>query len=161
MKPSVWKKFKHDSKVGYFIECDIDYQDRKLHTKISHHNYPLLPNQELVKFSDLSPAAKKLLIKKVGLKAAKRYKSRKLISSFRNKKKIIIHYMTFKQALEKGLTVRRIRRVVGFYQSPWAKSFIDEMTRRRSSAMTSFEEKQFKFIGMNSILLITCNSSRS
>ena len=116
MKPCVWKKFKHNSDQGFFIECDIDYDNKDLHTKLSHHNYPLLPNQELVKFSDLSPAAKKLLIKKVGLKAAKRYKSHKLISSFRNKQSIIIHYMTYKQALEKGLKVRRIRRVIGFDQ---------------------------------------------
>ena len=169
MKKSVWKNFKPNSEIGYFIECDIDYDDPSLHTKLSHHHYPLLPERTLVTWKDLSPAAKKLLVAKVGLKAAKRYKSYKLISSFRNKKKMVIHYMTYKQALEKGLKVRRIRKAIGFKQSAWAKPFLEKMTRMRGLSKTSLEEKQFKFIGiiiyfvqsrlLDILLVYTCQCS--
>lgn len=56
--------------------------------------FPLCPEKTLVTWKNLSPAARKLLVQKIGLSRALKYKSFKLISSFKTKRNYVIHYMT-------------------------------------------------------------------
>ena len=60
---------------------------KKLHKKKTWHNYPLLPENRVITYNDLSPKQRKLLIKKIGKNAAKRYRSKKLVSTLLTKKK--------------------------------------------------------------------------
>ena len=98
-----------------------------LHLKRTHHNFPLCSETATIKYKDLSPASKRLLKAKLGDKVARKYVSCKLISSFRPKKRYILHYMTLKQALNEGLRLKRVRRAVGFVQERFAEKFLKKV----------------------------------
>lgn len=76
----------------------------------------MLPERKIITYNDLSPTAKKLLIKKLGSTTAKRYKSVKLVSSFLKKKHYKAHYMLIAQAVRKGLKIDKVNSVISFKQ---------------------------------------------
>ena len=49
--------------------------------------YPPLPHTKVIRYKDLSKTQKNLLIQKIGLKAAKKYKSKKLVATLSTKRK--------------------------------------------------------------------------
>ena len=103
---------------------------KKYHSKVSHHNLPLLPETRTIRYKDLSPTSQRLLVSKLGKNAAKNYKSVKLVSSFLPKKKMVVHYALLKQALENGAQIDHIYRVCRFNQKKFSKEFLDFMTER-------------------------------
>ena len=117
---------------------------RKLHKKVAFHNYPPLPETRIITYDDLSSKQKKLLIKKLGKNAAKRYTSKKLISSLWTKKKYKAHYLTIKQALQFGCKLVKVHRVISFNQEPFSKDFLEMMTLRRKNAKSKFMERLYK-----------------
>ena len=72
--------------VGYWLECDIDFE-KHLHKKRSFNCYPPLAETKVITYKMLSPKARKLLAQKVGETAAKNYRGKKLISTLQNKKR--------------------------------------------------------------------------
>ena len=58
-------------------------------------------------------------------------KCKNLICNLSNKKKYVIHVNSLKQALNHGLKLKKIHRVIEFNQKEWLKPYIDMNTELR------------------------------
>ena len=83
------KKYDEDSDVGYFIKADIEYP-KELH--ILHIDLPFLPEKMEVN------------------------KCKKLICNLYDKKDYVAHIRSIKQALNHGLKIKNIHKVIKFNQ---------------------------------------------
>ena len=128
-----------NSEKGHILEVDIEYPT-SLHDL--HNDYPFCPEQVVVKDEMLSDYSK-MVAEQHNLKTGK---SQKLISSFCNKEKYIIHERNLKQAVDAGLIVTKIHRVLEFNQKPWMKPYIDFNTEKRKLSKNEFEKNFFKLM---------------
>ena len=62
----------------------------------------------------------------------------KLVPNLYYKRKYVIHIKALAQALEHGLVIEKIHRVIEFKQSAWMKEYIDFNTRLRTEAKNDF-----------------------
>ena len=83
----------------------------------------------------------------------------KLVPNLHDKKKYVIHVKALKQALDHGLVLERIHRVIQFKQSAWMKEYIDFNTRLRTVAKNDFEKDFYKLMN-NSVFRKTMESIR-
>ena len=118
------KKYDEDSNTGYFLEVDIDYPKELFNL---HKDLPFLPERKKVE------------------------KVEKLICSIENKEKYVIHIRALKQALNHGLKLKKVHRVIQFIQKDWLKPYIDMNTELRKKAQNEFEKNLFKQMN-NSVL---------
>ena len=110
------KNYDENNKKGYILEVDVKYQ-RKLHD--SHSDLPFLP------------------------KRTKIDKCKKLVCNLRNKNKHVIHIKSLKQALNHGLKLKKVHRIIEFNQKAWLKPYIDMNTELRKLAKADFEKDLF------------------
>ena len=61
-------------------------------------------------------------------------KVEKLICSIEDKEKHIIRIKALKQALNHGLKLRKVHRVIQFNQKAWLKTYVDMNTKYRKEA---------------------------
>ena len=73
-------------------------------------------------------------------------KVEKLICSIEDKEKYVIHIRALKQALNHGLKLKNVHRVIQFNQKACLKSYIDMNTQLRTGAKNKFEEDFFKLM---------------
>ena len=73
-------------------------------------------------------------------------KCNKLVCNLFNKKKYVIHINSLKQALNHGLKLKKIHRVIEFNQEEWLKPYIDMNTELRKAAKNDFEKDLFKLM---------------
>ena len=73
-------------------------------------------------------------------------KCKKLVSDLHYKKKHVVHIKSLKQALNNGLKLKRVHRIIEFSQKAWLKSYIDVNTELRKSAKDDFEKDIFKLM---------------
>ena len=81
------KNYDENGNIGYFLEVDIDYPKELFNL---HKDLPFLPE-----------------CKKVN-------KLEKLICSIEDKKKYVIHIRALKQALDNGLVLKKVHRIIQF-----------------------------------------------
>ena len=105
------KEYDKNSDEGYFLEVDAEYPKTLFN---SHKDLPFLPER-----------------KKVG-------KVEKLICSIEDKEKYVIHIRALKQALNHGLNLKKVHRVIKFNQKAWLKPYIDMNTKLRANAKNQF-----------------------
>ncbi|KAG8265999.1 hypothetical protein J6590_108378 [Homalodisca vitripennis] len=110
-----------DNPLGYIVECDVGYPSY-LH---EHHD-------DLPFFSEK--------------KCPPKSKFPKLLTTLWDKDFYVCHYMNLKQALENGLVLKRIHRVLAFNQSAWLKSYIMFNTEKRKQAKNEFEKDFYKLL---------------
>ena len=113
------KNYNENNKKGYILEVDVKYPN-KLHD--SHSDLPFLP------------------------KRMKINKCKKLICNLQNKKKYVVHIKSLKQALNRGLKLKKIYRIIEFNQKAWLKPYIDMNTEVRKLAKDDFEKDLFKLM---------------
>ena len=66
-------------------------------------------------------------------------KVEKLVCSIEDKEKYVIHIRALKQALNNGLKLKKVHRIIKFQQKVWLKSNIDMNTKLRKEAKNEFE----------------------
>ena len=86
-------------------------------------------------------------------------KCKKLICNLFNKKKYIAHINALKQALNHGLKLKKVHRVIEFIQEAWLKPYIDMDTELRKEAKNDFEKDLFKLMN-NSVFGKTMENIR-
>ena len=73
-------------------------------------------------------------------------KVEKLVCSIEDKEKYVIHIRALKQALNHGLVLKDVHRVIKFNQEAWLKPYIDMNTKLRTEAKNEFEKDFFKLM---------------
>ena len=86
-------------------------------------------------------------------------KAKKLICDIEDKEKYVIHIRALKQALNHGLILKRVHRVIQFNQEAWLKSYIDMNTKLRKEAKNEFEKDFFQLMN-NSVFGKTTQNVR-
>ena len=72
-------------------------------------------------------------------------KCNKLVCNL-NDKKTVVHIRSLKQALNHGLILKKVRKVIQFNQEAWLKPYIDMNTELRRQAKNDFEKHFFKLM---------------
>ena len=135
-----------EGEIGYILEVDLAYPP-ELHE--SHASMPLAPQQEELTFADLSPYSQRCLIHLHGESRARKYKSKKLCSTLRDKKKYVVHFRNLQTYVRLGMRLTKIHRAFRFAQSPVIRNFIQLCTEKRKQAATAAEKNVWK-LTMNS-----------
>ena len=73
-------------------------------------------------------------------------KCNRLLCDFSDKKNYAVHIKALKQALNHGLILKKVDRVVQFNQKSWLKTYIDMNTELRKETKNAFEKDFFKLI---------------
>src|ERR1051325_4631621 len=127
----------------YILEVDLEYPE-ELHDL--HNEYPYCPEQVVVKSEMLSNYAK-VIAQKEGNKCDNTIT--KLIPTLHKKENYVIHERNLKQALDAGLILKKIHKVLEFQQKPWMKEYIEFNTEKRKAAKNEFEKGFFKLMNVS------------
>ena len=101
------KNYDKDSNKGYVLTVDVEYP-KNLHDL--HSDLPFLPER------------------------MKMNKCSKLVCNLYDKNNYIVHIEVSKQALNHGLILKKVHRVIQFNQKAWLKEYIDMNTELRKQA---------------------------
>ena len=71
---------------------------------------------------------------------------RKLVCNFYDKNNCVVHIRSLKQALNHGLILRKVHRVIHFNQKAWLTEYIDMNTELTKQAKNDFEKDFFKLV---------------
>ena len=126
------KNYNENAKKGYIFEVGIKYP-KKLHDL--HSDLPFLPERMEIN------------------------ESKKLVCNLYNKKKYVVHINSLKQALNHGLKLKKIHRIIEFNQEAWLKQYIDMNTELRKLARNDFEKDLLKLMN-NSVFGKTMENIR-
>ena len=73
-------------------------------------------------------------------------KCNKLVCSMQDKENYVVHIRALKQALNRGLILKKVHRVIQFNQESWLKPYIDINTKKRKELKNEFEKDFFKLM---------------
>ena len=71
---------------------------------------------------------------------------REAFCTIQNKKSYFVHIRALKQALNRGLILKKAHKVIQFNQEAWLKPYIDMNTELRKEAKNDFEKDFFKLM---------------
>ena len=126
------KNYNENDKKRYILEVDVKYP-KKLHNL--HSDLPFLPERMEIN------------------------KYKRLVCNLHDKKKYVVHINSLKQALNHGLKLQKIHRIIEFNQKAWLKPYIDTNTELRKLANNDFEKDLFKLMN-NSVFGKTMENIR-
>ena len=86
-------------------------------------------------------------------------KVEKRVCSIEDKEKYVIHIRALKEALNHGLILKEVHRVIQFNQKAWLKPYIDMNTKLRKEAKNEYEKDFFKLMN-NSVFGKTMGNVR-
>lgn len=130
-----------EAKTGYILMVDLEYPV-ELHTL--HADMPLAPTHKEITFDDLSPYSQRCMIHLRGEQTARRYKAKKLCSTFEDRINYVIHYRNLQTYQRLGMRVKKIHKAFKFTQAPILKKFIDLCTEKRKNALSLVEKAIWK-----------------
>ena len=113
------KSYDEDSDKGYILEVDVSYPEN---VRDLHSDLPFLPERMKIN------------------------KCTKLVCNLYDKKNYVVHIRSLKQALNHGLILKKVHRVIQFNQEAWLKPYIDMNTELRKTAKNDFEKDFFKLM---------------
>ena len=73
-------------------------------------------------------------------------KAENLVANLRNKTQYVIHIRNLKEALNHGLVLKKVHRVIKFNQKALLKPYTDMNTKLRQKVKNNFEKKLLKLI---------------
>ena len=79
-------------------------------------------------------------------KERKLKKIKKLTANLYDKNEYVIHIKNLKQALNHGLILKKVHRVIKFNEKAWLKPYIKMNTKLRQKAKNNFEKDFFKLM---------------
>ena len=126
------KNCNEESDEGYFFELDVQYLEK---LRELHNDLPFLPER--------------MKIEKV----------EKLVANLHDKTEYVIHIRNLKQALNHGLVLKKVHRVIKFNQNAWLKPYIDMNTDLTKKAKNEFE-KDFSKLMTNAVFGKTMENVR-
>ena len=103
------KNYNEENDKGNFLEVNVQYTEK---LNEIHNDLPFLP--------------KKLKIEKIG----------KLVANLHDETEYVIHIRYVNQALNYGLVLRKVRRVIEFNQNAWLKPYTDVYTDLKKKQKT-------------------------
>ena len=109
---------KNDIK-GYILEVDVDYPNELQNL---HSDFPFLAESMVIN------------------------NTKKLVCNLRDKKNYVVLINVLKQALDHGLKLRKVHRVIELDQEAWLKKYINFNTELRKNALNDFEKDFFKLM---------------
>ena len=110
------KNYDENSDKGYILEVDVGYP-KNLHKL--HIDLPFLPAK--IKINKCS----------------------KLVCTVQDKENYAVHMRALKQALNHGLILKKVHKVIQFNHEALLKSYIDMNTKLRKEAKDDFEKDFF------------------
>ena len=113
------ENYDEDSDKGYIFEINVEYP-KDLHDL--HSDLPLLPERMKIN------------------------KSNKFMCNLYDKNNHVIHIRSLKQALNNGLILKKVYRVIEFNQEACLKKYIDMKTELRKKANIDFEKDLCKLM---------------
>ena len=113
------KVYNKNNNKGYILDVDVDYPSKLQHL---HSDLPFLLERMVIN------------------------NTKKLVCNLNDKKNYIVHINVLKPALDHGLKLRKVHRVIEFDQEAWLKEYIDVNTELRKKATNDFEKDFFKLM---------------
>ena len=110
------KNYDENGDKGYILEVDVKYPEK---LRCVHSDLPFSPERMKIN------------------------KCEKLVCNTCNKENYIIHTVSLKQALNHGLILKRVHKVIEFEQEAWLKPYIMMNTELRMQAKNDFEKDFF------------------
>ena len=101
------KDYDKNGNKGYILEVDLDYPNK---LQNFHSDLPFLPERMVIN------------------------NTKKLVYNLNDKKNYVVHINVLKQALDHGLKLRKVHRVIEFDQEAWLKEYIDVNTELRKKS---------------------------
>ena len=128
--------------IGYIFEVDVSYPD-ELHN--DHSDLPFLPERFQPTENMLSDEQKRL-VESTYPQRTKYRTTKTLIPHLLTKSNYIAHYSLVLEALDKGLKIDKVHRVIQFNEKPWLKQYIDFYTEKRKYATTKVMKDFYKLM---------------
>ena len=101
------KNYNKSHNKGYTLDADVDYPSKLQNL---HSDLPFLPERIIIN------------------------NTKKLVCNLNDKTNYIVHINVLKQALDHGLKLRKVHRVIEFEQEAWLKEYIDVNTELRKKS---------------------------
>ena len=131
-----------DGDWGYYFEVDLIYPNS---IKDETADFPLAPESGEVTI-DMFSNFMKQFYKKLEECGQSKYKPcRKLLLTQVDKENYLAHFSILKFYLEKGMILKKVHRIIKFYQKPFFKPYIDSNSRKRAAAKNAFEKDYYKY----------------
>ena len=102
-----------DSDKRYILEVDVEYPKSPLNL---HGDLPFLAERKKIK------------------------KCNKFVCDINDKENYVVHITAPNQALNHGLILKKVHRVIQFNQEAWLKEYIDMNTKLRTKEKNDFEK---------------------
>ena len=113
------KNYNQNNDKGYALEADVEYH-KNLHD--FHSDLPFVPER------------------------MKTDKCNKLVCNLYDKKSYVVHIRSLKQALNYGLILNKVHKVIQLNQEAWLKPYIDMNTELKKQAKNDFEKDFYKLM---------------
>ena len=141
------KNYDDDGDKGYLLQVDVEHP-KELHS--AHEDLPFLPEKRF----KVDKKFEHKVSKEINKAHKKVYKTfnitrepdNKLIATLQDKNKYVVNMSTLKQALNHGLCLKEVHRVIEYNQANWLKPYIDKNTALRKKAKNEFEKDFFKLM---------------
>ena len=111
------KNYNQESDEGYLLEVDAHYLEKLLGL-----------------YNDLLFLPERMTIEKV----------KKLVSNLHDKIEYVMHIKNLKEALNNGLVLKKVDKLIKFNQNAWLKLYIDMNNDLRKKAIDEFEKDFFQ-----------------